>query len=248
MAGADRNGTVDRRDVSGAISRGPGPQVRRLAVAALPNVRDSGFQQQRAGARRRTIATRWCASNGCASIASSSPPPTASRCCRADRHGSPRSARRDRRAGRSVSGTGRCGCGASRRRSTAVRPASRHARARGVSWHARAHALTALARVDPGSAQAYLRRDSSAPGLAGEDVRGSRRRGHKGLGAPDQHGVRRGGQRPRSGDPGIVRDARPSRGPGLRARTWQQGLPRRARGRACAPRRAGHWTRFDPPS
>jgi cyclophilin family peptidyl-prolyl cis-trans isomerase len=40
------NGTVDRRAIAGAISEDRDPQVRRLAVAALPNVPDSAFRRE----------------------------------------------------------------------------------------------------------------------------------------------------------------------------------------------------------
>ena len=156
------NGTVDRRDVSGAISEDTDPQVRRLAVAALPNVQDSTFQREQlarvAHERDPTIRLEWVrvyrllvASLDCGPLLAAL----------SDTVQHVRLAAIDALAGPCPD---RDKVAAALRTMIDAGPGGATPRSpRGVSWHARAHALVALARVDSGVARELLRRDSHHP-------------------------------------------------------------------------------------
>lgn len=156
------NGTVDRRDVSGAISEDPDPQVRRLAVAALPNVQDSAFQREElarvAHDRDPMVRLEWVrvyrqlvAATDCGPLlAAMSDTIHHVRLAAIDALGGPCPERES--------------IVAALRRTIEAGPSGAPKRASGgVSWHARAHALTALARIDGDVARDFLRRDSRHP-------------------------------------------------------------------------------------
>jgi cyclophilin family peptidyl-prolyl cis-trans isomerase/HEAT repeat protein len=156
------NGTVDRRDVSGAISEDTDPQVRRLAVAALPNVQDSAFQLEElarvAHDRDPIVRLEWVrvyrqlvAATDCGPLlVAMSDTIHHVRLAAIDALGGP-CPERD-----SVI--------VALRRTIEAGPSGVSPRTgRGVSWHARAHALTALARIDRDAARDLLRRDTRHP-------------------------------------------------------------------------------------
>jgi cyclophilin family peptidyl-prolyl cis-trans isomerase len=155
-------GAVDRRDISATLGLEGDAQVRRLAVAALPNVQDSAFQREQlarvAHDRDPMVRLEWvrvyrqlAAATDCGPLlAAMSDTIHHVRLAAIDALGGPCPERdsiipvlrRTIEAGPSGAST---------------RPA------RGVSWHARAHALTALARADADAAKDLLRRDSRHP-------------------------------------------------------------------------------------
>lgn len=154
-------GGVDRRDIAATISEDQDPQVRRLAVAALPNVQDSTFRREQLArvARDKDTMVRleWvrvfrllAAAQGCGPLllAVEDPVPHV-QLAAIDALGGP-CQERDTVI-------------ATLRRIIERGPASatRHPTT-GVFWHARAHALAALARADTTRSE-FLRRDSKHP-------------------------------------------------------------------------------------
>ena len=154
-------GAADRPTVA-AVANDTDPEVRRLAVAALPALRDSSFQRSRleraAVDREPMVRLEWVrvyrqlvASVDCKPLfVAMTDTIHHVRLAAIDALGGPCPEREAVvQALRQVIDSG---------------PAAPSARTSdGVSWHARAHALTSLARVDPGTAQAYLRRDARHP-------------------------------------------------------------------------------------
>ena len=152
---------ADRPTVA-AVANDNDPEVRRLAVAALPAVRDSAFQRSRleraAVDPEPMVRLEWvrvyrqlAASTDCKPLFSAVTDTVHHvRLAAIDALGGPCPERDEAIA--------------VLRQAIDSGPATRSARtSKGVSWHARAHALTALARVDAGIAQAYLRRDARHP-------------------------------------------------------------------------------------
>ena len=154
-------GGVDRRDISRAITDERDAQVRRLAVAALPNVRDSVFAREQlarvARDRDPMVRLEWvrvyrlmAAASGCGPLLATLKDPVPHvQLAAIDALAGP-CPERDRVVTtlRSIIEGGPAG--------DTPRPAQ------GVSWHSRAHALAALARVDANSSE-LLRRDSRHP-------------------------------------------------------------------------------------
>lgn len=156
------NGTVDRRDLSGTISRDRDAGARRLAVAALPNVPDSAFRREQlarvAHDRDPMVRLEWVRVYRLLSAASDCAPLLAAtrdtvhhvQLAAIDALGGP-CPERDTVI-------------AVLRRTIEDGPTGPTTRTRaGVSWHARAHALVALARIDSTIARPLLRRDSRHP-------------------------------------------------------------------------------------
>jgi len=156
------NGTVTKQDVSGAISEDTDPQVRRLVVAALPNVDDAEFQRSelkrivndRDWLVRHEVVRIWrqlFASTDCGPLlAALADSVHHVRLAAIDALGGPCPAQ-DTVVQALL-------------RTIETGPATAAPRtARGVSWHARAHALVAMARIDPKGAQELLRRDIRHP-------------------------------------------------------------------------------------
>ena len=152
---------ADRPTVA-AVANDTDPEVRRLAVAALPAVRDSVFQRTRleraAVDPEPMVRLEWVrvyrqlvASTDCKPLFSAMTDTVHHvRLAAIDALGGPCPERDEAIA--------------VLRQAIDSGPATQSARtSKGVSWHARAHALTSLARVDPGIAQAYLRRDARHP-------------------------------------------------------------------------------------
>ena len=152
---------ADRPTVA-AVANDNDPEVRRLAVAALPAVRDSAFQRSRleraALDPEPMVRLEWVrvyrqlvASSDCKPLFLAMTDTVHHvRLAAIDALGGP--------------------CPERDAVVTALRqaidsgPNVQSVRtSEGVSWHVRAHALTSLARVDPGIAQAYLRRDARHP-------------------------------------------------------------------------------------
>jgi len=156
------SGAVERRDVSAAISEDSDAQVRRLAVAALPNVQDSAFQRGEltrvAHDRDPMVRLEWvrvfrllAASTDCRPLLAAL----------ADTIHHVRLAAIDALGGPCPD---RDSVVATLRQTIETGPAGVTSRTGyGVSWHARAHALTALARIDAGVSREFLRRDSKHP-------------------------------------------------------------------------------------
>jgi len=152
---------ADRPTVS-AVANDIDSEVRRLAVAALPAVRDSVFQRSRleraAVDRDPMVRLEWVrvyrqlvAATDCKPLLSAMTDTVQHvRLAAIDALGGPC--------------TERDAVVAALRQAIDSGPSGQSARtSEGVSWHARAHALTSLARVDPGIAHAYLRRDARHP-------------------------------------------------------------------------------------
>lgn len=155
-------GSIDAREVSGAISGDPDPQVRRLAVAALPNVQDTAFRREQlarvAGDPEPMVRLEWVRVYRLAMAATDCAPLLAAL---DDRSPHVRLAALDALGGPCPE---RDAVVAALRRAIDDGPAgetSRHPD--GVSWHARAHALAALARIDASAARPLLRRDTRHP-------------------------------------------------------------------------------------
>jgi peptidyl-prolyl cis-trans isomerase B (cyclophilin B) len=154
-------GGADRQTVAGAASD-PDAQVRRLTVAALPNVDDAAFQRERLDRAARDPAAmvrlEWvrvyrqlAAATDCRPLLEAM----------ADTVHHVRLAAIDALGGPCPEGDSVV---AALRRTIDGGPAGVTRRtARGVSWHARAHSLTALARIEPRTAQELLRRDGRHP-------------------------------------------------------------------------------------
>jgi cyclophilin family peptidyl-prolyl cis-trans isomerase/HEAT repeat protein len=158
------NGTVDAQDVFAAIANDPDPQVRRLAVAALPNVLDSAVQRQVLGRamvdRSSMVRLEWVrvfrqlfAASGCTPLVAATRDTIHHvRLAAIDALGGP-CPERERDAVvamlKQAIETGPEG--------VAPRPSD------GTSWHARAHALVALARADSAAVWPMLRRDARHP-------------------------------------------------------------------------------------
>jgi cyclophilin family peptidyl-prolyl cis-trans isomerase/HEAT repeat protein len=156
------NGTINRQDLSGVLSEDPDAQVRRLAVVALPNVEDPQFQREqlqrtwndRNWMVRYEVVRMWrqlFANTDCAPLlAALSDSVHHVRLAAIDALGGP-CPERDAVVQALLRTIEDGPTGVTRRT------------ARGVSWHARAHALLAMARVDPEGAQELLRRDYRHP-------------------------------------------------------------------------------------
>ncbi len=154
-------GGADRHTVEAAVSD-PDAQVRRLAVAALPNVEDPAFLRERLGRAARDpdamVRLEWVRVYRQLAAATDCKPLLAAM---ADTVHHVRLAAIDALGGPCPEGDTVI---AALRRAIDSGPASVSRRtARGVSWHARAHALTALARIEPETARELLRRDSRHP-------------------------------------------------------------------------------------
>jgi cyclophilin family peptidyl-prolyl cis-trans isomerase/HEAT repeat protein len=155
------NGTVSRRDVLAGLAD-PDAQVRRLAVAALPNVPDSAVQREQlarvAHDRDPMVRLEWVrvyrqlvAATDCGPVlAAMSDTVHHVRLAAIDALGGP-CPQRDSIV-------------PALRRAIDTGPSGASGRTGGgVSWHARAHALTSLARIDGEAARDLLRRDSRHP-------------------------------------------------------------------------------------
>ena len=156
------NGTVDKQSISGAISEDKDEQVRRLAVAALPNVDDSTFQRQELNRARRDphwlVRLEWLrvyrqrfAATDCGPLLRAVTDPVHHvRLAAIDALGAPCPAQDTVRAAlRRIAQDGPAG----------ISPRA----ATDVSWHAKAHALLALARVDSGGVRELLRDNGKHP-------------------------------------------------------------------------------------
>ena len=156
------NATIDRGAVSGALSEDRDEQVRRLAVAALPNVDDSTFQRAELERARRDphwlVRLEWLrvyrqrfAANDCGPLVAAMLDSVHHvRLAAIDALGIPCPAQDTVRVAlRKIISEGPAG--------SAPRPAT------GESWHARAHALHSLARVDTTGARELLRENSKHP-------------------------------------------------------------------------------------
>ena len=155
-------GAVDRRDISGALSEERDPQVRRLAIAALPNVSDSAFQRSELARSRgdrnwmvrlewiRVYRQRFAAMDCSPLLAALTDTVHHVRLAALDALGGPCPDRDTVVAVlRRIVGEGPDG------------PTAR--RSSGVSWHARAHALLSLARIDAAAARDLLHADRRHP-------------------------------------------------------------------------------------
>lgn len=153
------NGTVDRQAISSAISDDRDEQVRRLVVAALPNVSDSTFQLEQLERVRRDrnwlVRLEWVRLYRLRFAAADCRPLMAAlndsvhhvRLAAIDALGVPCPAQDTIRV--------------ALRRIVDEGPAGATPRAAtGVSWHARAHALLSLARIDTAGARELLRENS----------------------------------------------------------------------------------------
>ena len=154
-------GGADRQIVEAAASD-PDAQVRRLTVAALPNVDDAAFQRERldraAVDRDPMVRLEWVRVYRQLAAATDCKPLLAAM---ADTVHHVRLAAIDALGGPCPEGDSVI---AALRRAIDSGPAGVTRRtARGVSWHARAHALTALARIEPEAARELLRRDARHP-------------------------------------------------------------------------------------
>ena len=156
------NGTIEKNEVSGAISEDKDEQSRRLAVAALPNVDDSIFQRQELNRARRDrswlVRLEWLrvyrqrfAATDCAPlVAALSDSVHHVRLAAIDALGAPCPTNDTVRVAlRRIAEEGPMG--------STPRPAT------GVSWHARAHALLSLARIDSAGSPELLRANSKHP-------------------------------------------------------------------------------------
>lgn len=156
------NGTVDRGLIRVATSDEIDPQVRRLAVAALPNERDWAVHREELArvARDRDPIVRLervrvyrqlVAADGCGPLLDAlSDTVHHVRLAAIDALGGP-CPERDSVVVMLLRAIENGPSGVTARSS------------RGVSWHERAHALAALARADSSVAREYLRRDSKHP-------------------------------------------------------------------------------------
>jgi cyclophilin family peptidyl-prolyl cis-trans isomerase len=156
------NGTVDARDVVGTIAGDRDPQARRLAVAALPNVADTGvLRAQLERVRRDTswlVRLEWVrvyrqrlAANDCGPLlAALSDPVNHVRLAAIDALGAPC------REGERVIAV---------LRDLVERSPDllRSRRAPETAWHDQAHALLALARADSAGARPLLRSQTRHP-------------------------------------------------------------------------------------
>lgn len=153
-------GGVDQPSIAAAIARDPDAQVRRLAVAALPNVQDSAFHRAQLAwiehDRDAMVRLEWVRVYRLLVAASDCRPLLA--------------ALRDSVAHVRLAAIDALG-GACADRETVVAalkaaidsgPANASPARAGVTWHARAHALVALARIDANASE-VLRRDSRHP-------------------------------------------------------------------------------------
>ena len=152
-------GGVDQSSIASAISSDPDAQVRRLAVAALPNVQDTAFRRAQLAwvehDRDAMVRLEWVRVYRLLLAATDCRPLLAAM---SDRVAHVRLAAIDALGGpcpdpapiaaalRATIDSGPAG----------VTPS------RGVTWHARAHALAALARMDANASE-LLRRDSRHP-------------------------------------------------------------------------------------
>ena len=156
------NGTVDRLAVAAALSEDRDEQVRRLVVAALPNVDDSTVMRHELGRARRdphwlvrlewirVYRQRFAVTDCTPLVGASSDPIHHVRLAAIDALGAPcPSPDTIRAALRRIVDDGPAG----------VTPRA----ATGVSWHARAHALLSLARIDSTHARELLRENSKHP-------------------------------------------------------------------------------------
>jgi cyclophilin family peptidyl-prolyl cis-trans isomerase/HEAT repeat protein len=156
------NGTIEKNEVSGAISEDKDEQTRRLAVAALPNVTDSLFQREQLERVRRdrswlvrlewvrVYRQRFAATNCAPLMAAIADSVHHVRLAAIDALGAPCP---DQDTVIAVL-----------RRIAREGPAAASPRlATDVSWHARAHALLALARVDSAGARELLRENGKHP-------------------------------------------------------------------------------------
>ena len=153
-------GAADQASISSAIARDPDAQVRRLAVAALPNVADSAFQRAQLARvehdRDAMVRLEWVrvyrllvAATDCRPLLAATSDSVAHvRLAAIDALGGPCADRETVVATlRAAIDSGPSGVSTSRA---------------GATWHARAHALVALSRID-GSGSDLLRRDSRHP-------------------------------------------------------------------------------------
>jgi peptidyl-prolyl cis-trans isomerase B (cyclophilin B) len=162
------SGGADRESIASAIAEDPDAQVRRLAVAALPNVQDSIFRREQLARAARDrdpmVRLEWvrvfrlaeAGLSGCGPLmAALTDPVPHVQLAAIDALG-----------------------GSCPERDTVLVPLRVQTlryfietgpdgvtgrTARNVSWHARAHALVALARVDSANSSEILRRDSRHP-------------------------------------------------------------------------------------
>lgn len=155
-------GTVDKRNVGEAIAEDGDEQVRRLAVAALPNVTDTVFQREQLDRARRDrswlVRLEWVRVYRLRFAAADCAPLLAAmrdsvhhvRLAAIDALGAPCPQQDTVRA--------------VLRQTIAAGPAAATPRApTDVSWHARAHALLSLARVDTVGGRELLRENSRHP-------------------------------------------------------------------------------------
>jgi cyclophilin family peptidyl-prolyl cis-trans isomerase/HEAT repeat protein len=156
------NGTVDRAAISGILSEDRDEQVRRLAVAALPNVDDSTvMRRELARARKdphwlvrlewiRVYRQRFAVTDCGPLVAALSDPVHHVRLAAIDALGAPCPTQDTVRVAlRKTVDDGPTGA--------TPRPAT------GVSWQAKAHALLSLARIDSANARELLRENSKHP-------------------------------------------------------------------------------------
>ena len=154
-------GQADQHTV-GALAGDPDAQVRRLAVAGLPNVQDDNFQREVLGRvstdRDPMVRLEWvrvyrqlAAANDCKPLlAALADTVHHVRLAVIDALGGP--CKEQDSVVAVLRQVIESGPAAATRRT-----------AKGVSWHARAHALLSLARVDDDVAEEFLRRDSRHP-------------------------------------------------------------------------------------
>ena len=153
-------GGADRATIASAITRDPDAQVRRLAVAALPNVTDSAFRRAQLAwvehDRDAMVRLEWVrvyrqlvGATDCGPLLAAMSDSVAHvRLAAIDALGGPCPDREAVVAAlRATIDSGPAGVTPSRAR---------------VTWHARAHALAALARIDVDASE-LLRRDSRHP-------------------------------------------------------------------------------------
>jgi cyclophilin family peptidyl-prolyl cis-trans isomerase/HEAT repeat protein len=156
------NATVDRMAIRGMISEDRDEQVRRLAVAALPNVDDSTFMRHELDRVRkdshwlvrlewiRVYRQRFAATDCRPLVEALSDPIHHVRLAAIDALGAPCPADDSVRVAlQRIVEEGPAGA--------TPRPAT------GVSWHAKAHALLSLARIDSANARELLRQNSKHP-------------------------------------------------------------------------------------
>ncbi len=155
-------GSIDPRAVTRTLAEDRDPQVRRLALAALPNVQDSAlWRAQLARAARdpeMMVRLEWVRVYRQALAATDCAPLLAAL---GDRSPHVRLAAIDALGGPCPD---RDPVVAALTREIEAGAAGVSARARdSVSWHGRAHALAALARIDAAAARPLLRRDTRHP-------------------------------------------------------------------------------------